>query len=38
MNADEFRNMLMNVDFEKAAGRAEWSDKLLNIISAGVKG
>lgn len=38
MSADEFKNMLMNVDYDRAAGRADWSDKLLNIIQAGVKG
>lgn len=38
MSADDFQRMLMNVDYDKAAGKTEWSDKLLNIIQAGVKG
>lgn len=38
MNADEFRNMLMNVDFDRAAGKAEWADSLLSIIRSGVRG
>ena len=38
MTADQFRDMLMNVDFEKAAGKTEWTDKLLNIIDSGIKG
>lgn len=38
MNAEEFRNMLLNVDFDRAAGKAEWADSLLNIIRSGVKG
>lgn len=38
MTADQFRDMLMTVDFEKAAGKSEWTDKLLNIINSGVKG
>lgn len=38
MRPEEFKEMLMNVDYDKAAGRADWSDKLLNIIEAGVKG
>lgn len=38
MEAEEFRNMLLNVDFDRAAGKEEWSDKLLKIIQAGVKG
>lgn len=38
MRPEEFKEMLMNVDYDKSAGRADWSDKLLNIIEAGVKG
>ncbi|MCI8835513.1 MAG: hypothetical protein HFH24_09100 [Ruminococcus sp.] len=38
MTAEDFRNMLSNVDFDKAAGKMEWADKLLNIMQAGIKG
>lgn len=38
MNAEEFRNMLLNVDFDRAAGKAEWADSFLDIIRSGVKG
>lgn len=38
MNAEEFRNMLLNVDFDRAAGKAEWADSFLNILRSGVKG
>ena len=38
MSAEEFRNMLMNVDFDRAAGKAEWADSLLSIIRSGVRG
>lgn len=38
MTADQFRDMLMNVDFERAAGKTEWTDRLLNIIDSGIKG
>ncbi len=38
MSAAQFKDMLLNVDYEKAAGKMEWADKLLNIMQAGVKG
>lgn len=38
MSADEFAKMLSNVDFNKAAGQAEWSDTFLNILKEGVRG
>lgn len=38
MDAKAFRDMFNNVDFDKAAGKTAWSDSLLNIIKAGVKG
>lgn len=38
MNAEEFRNMLLNVDFDRAAGKAQWADSFLDIIRSGVKG
>ncbi|MEF9999040.1 MAG: hypothetical protein RSA90_04440 [Lachnospiraceae bacterium] len=30
--------LLMNTDFEKAAGKNEWSDHFLNIVRMGMKG
>lgn len=30
--------MFRNVDFDRAAGKTAWSDSLLDIIQAGVKG
>ncbi len=38
MTPMQFKQMLMQVDYEKAAGKMEWNEKLLNIIQAGVKG
>ncbi len=38
MSAAQFKDMLLNVDYEKAAGKMEWADKLLNIMQAGVRG
>lgn len=38
MSGAQFKDMLMNVDYEKAAGKMEWADKFLNIMEAGVKG
>ncbi|MCI9075395.1 MAG: hypothetical protein HFH10_06270 [Dorea sp.] len=38
MSAADFRAMLQNVDFDRAAGRMPWMDSLLNIMEAGVKG
>ena len=38
MSAKDFRDMLANVDYDRAAGKNELTDKLLNIIRAGVKG
>ncbi len=38
MTAADFRNMLMDVDYDRAAGKNELTDKLLNIMHAGVKG
>ncbi len=38
MNGEEFRDMLLNVDFDRAAGKAEWADSLLSIIRSGVRG
>lgn len=38
MTADEFRGMLQNVDFDKAMGKAQWADRMLNIMQAGVRG
>lgn len=38
MSADELRNMFLNVDFDRAAGKADWSDRFLNIMQAGIRG
>ncbi len=38
MTAQDFRDMLMGVDYDRAAGKNELTDKLLNIMQAGVKG
>ena len=38
MNAASFREMFRNVDFDRVAGKTAWSDSLLDIIQAGVKG
>ena len=38
MTAEGFREMLQNVDYDRAAGKNELADKLLNIMQAGVKG
>lgn len=38
MSGAQFKDMLMNVDFEKAAGKMDWADKLLSIMEAGVRG
>lgn len=38
MSGAQFKDMLLNVDYEKAAGKMDWADKLLNIMQAGVKG
>lgn len=38
MDMEEFRNMLTTVDFDRAAGKEEWSDRLLDIIQSGVRG
>lgn len=38
MTGEQFKDMLMNVDYEKAAGKMDWADKLLSIMQAGVRG
>ena len=38
MTEADFRKMLVNVDYDRAAGKNELADKLLNIMQAGVKG
>jgi hypothetical protein len=38
MTSAQFKDMLMNVDYEKAAGKMDWIDKFLNIMEAGVRG
>ena len=38
MTGAQFKDMLLNVDYDKAAGKMDWTDKLLNIMQAGVRG
>ena len=38
MTEADFRKMLVNVDYDRAAGKNELADRLLNIMQAGVKG
>ena len=38
MSVNDFRDMLRGVDYDRAAGKNELTDKLLNIMQAGVKG
>ena len=38
MSSGQFKDMLTQVDYEKAAGKMEWADKFLNIMEAGVRG
>ncbi len=38
MTSADLKQMLANVDFDKAAGKMQWADKLLNIMEAGVRG
>ena len=38
MSAADFKAMLQNVDFDRAAGKMPWVDSLLNIMQSGIKG
>ncbi len=38
MTAADLKAMLQNVDFDRAAGKMQWADNLLNIMQAGIKG
>ncbi|MCI8581835.1 MAG: hypothetical protein HFH13_01665 [Dorea sp.] len=38
MSPADFRAMLQNVDFDRAAGKMPWVDNFLNIMEAGIKG
>ncbi len=38
MTAAEFKAMLQNVDFDRAAGKMPWADHLLDIMRSGIKG
>lgn len=38
MDEDQLRNLLMKLNFDKAAGQAEWADKFLNILRSGIQG
>ncbi len=38
MTSEEVAKLFERVDFEKAAGKAEWSEKFLDVMRAGIKG
>lgn len=38
MSVADFKAMLQNVDFDRAAGKMPWVDSLLNIMQTGIKG
>lgn len=38
MEKSEIRELFRNIDFDRAAGREEWSDKLLSLLRMGVEG
>lgn len=38
MDEEQLRELLMRMNFEKAAGRSEWADKFLNIVESGIRG
>ncbi len=38
MSEADFKNLLQNVDFDRAAGRSELGDTLLDIVKDGLKG
>lgn len=38
LDEEQLRNLLMNLNFEKAAGRSEWADTFLHIVESGIRG
>ncbi|MCI8559349.1 MAG: hypothetical protein HFI19_16660 [Lachnospiraceae bacterium] len=38
MDEEQLRELLMRMNFEKAAGKSVWADKFLNIVESGIRG
>ena len=38
MDEKQLRELLLRMNFEKAAGKSEWADKFLNIVESGIRG
>ncbi len=38
MDEEQLRELLMRMNFEKAAGKTAWADKFLNIVESGIRG
>ncbi len=38
MDEEQLRHLLMNLNYDKAAGKAEWIDKFLGIVESGMRG
>ena len=38
MDEEQLRELLMRMNFEKAAGKSAWADKFLNIVESGIRG
>lgn len=38
MSKEDIQELFRNIDFDRAAGREEWSDKFLDMLRVGVKG
>ncbi len=38
MDETQLRSLLMNLNFDKAAGQTEWADRFVNIVQSGLRG
>ena len=38
MDEEQLRQLLLNLNFDKAAGQAQWIDKFLGIVESGMRG
>ena len=38
MDEEQLRELLMRMNFDKAAGKSAWADKFLNIVESGIRG
>lgn len=38
MDEEQLRELLMRMNFDKAAGKTAWADKFLNIVESGIRG